>query len=94
MQVYAASPHRNEIQRRTSHNSSDRTALTINIVVIGNMNLNPGRSMTTSPGRWNKGTLLSHGQHRPATTIKVPSTMRSRFIDLFCRGHSAHQGIN
>ena len=32
----------------------ERTTLTINIVVIGKKNLNPGRSMTTSPGRWNK----------------------------------------
>ena len=37
--------------RRINHATIERTALTISIVVIGKKNLNPGRSMTMSPGR-------------------------------------------
>jgi hypothetical protein len=50
------------------------------IVVIGKKNLNPGWSMTMSPGRRNKCILLSHGQSRPAATNTVSNATRSRFI--------------
>jgi hypothetical protein len=66
--------------RRTSHTMIERTALTINIVVIGKKSLNPVRSMTMSPGRWNKCNLFSHGQASPATTSTLPSATRNRFI--------------
>lgn len=71
---------KSDIQRRISHATTDKTMLTISIVVIGNMNLNPGRSMTTSPGKWNNGTRLTHGQRRPATMNTAPTAMRKRFI--------------
>jgi hypothetical protein len=61
----------------------DNTALTISIVVIGKKNLNPGRSTTISPGKWNKLVLLSHGQSNPATMSAVPRIMRSRFISFY-----------
>jgi hypothetical protein len=36
---------------RITHAITEITALKINIVVIGKKNLNPGRSMTMSPGK-------------------------------------------
>ena len=44
-------PRRRVPYRRMNHAISETTALTISIVVIGKKNLNPGRSMTMSPGR-------------------------------------------
>ena len=37
--------------RLINHASNDSTALMISIVVTGKKNLNPGRSITTSPGK-------------------------------------------
>jgi hypothetical protein len=42
---------RDDHYRRINHAINETTALTISIVVIGKKNLNPGRSMTMSPGR-------------------------------------------
>jgi hypothetical protein len=50
------------------------------MVVRGNMNLNPGRSMMMSPGRWNKCIRLSQGQSRPAVIRTAPRAMRIRFM--------------
>src|SRR5208282_2340228 len=53
--------------------------LRISAVVIGKKNLNPGRSMTMSPGRWNRCSFLSHGQRSPAMRSKLPSRTNGRF---------------
>lgn len=57
------------------------TALMSNIVVIGKKNLNPGRSMTISPGRRNSGRRLIQDQARPSKTRLAPRVMSRRFMD-------------
>ena len=56
------------------------TALMSNIVVIGKKNLNPGRSMTISPGRRNSGRRLIQDQARPGKTRLAPYRLISPSI--------------
>src|SRR5256885_14382966 len=51
-----------------------------NMVVIGKKNLNPGRSMTISPGRRNSGRRLTQDQARPSKMRLAPRVMSRRFI--------------
>jgi hypothetical protein len=47
--------------------------LTFSVVMLGNMNLNLGRSMTISPDIWNNNCIsLSHGQSSPAVYKDSP----------------------
>ena len=57
-------------------------ALSNNIVVIGKKNLNPGRSMTMSPGNLNSGSVLTHDQERPSRIRIAPKPTSTRFIDV------------
>ncbi len=66
--------------RRISQAMIDTTALTSSMVVMGKKNLNPGRSMTISPGSLNRLVLLSHGQSNPAMMQNVPMVMSNRFM--------------
>src|SRR5438105_1854977 len=58
----------------------DMTALSSSRVVIGKKNLKPGRSMTISPGRRNRGSVLTHGQARPSRIRIAPRPTSKRFI--------------
>src|SRR6267143_6054548 len=65
---------------RRTHAMNEITALMSNIVVIGKKNLNPGRSMTMSPGRRNSGRRLTQDQARPRKMRLAPRVMSRRFI--------------
>src|SRR5262249_8524108 len=65
---------------RESHATIDTTALSSSIVVIGKKNLNPGRSMTISPGKRNRGSVLTHVHPRPSRMRMAPRPTSKRFI--------------
>lgn len=65
---------------RSSHAISDRTTLTMIMVVIGMKNLKPGLSTTMSPGRRPIGSFEIQGQAAPMATIIRPRTIRTRCI--------------
>jgi hypothetical protein len=58
------------------------SALMSSIVVSGKKNLNPGRSMTKSPGRRKSGSCLIQDQPRPRRMRLAPRTMSRRRNDL------------
>src|SRR5207237_7583291 len=68
------------IYLRRAHARIEITALMSNMVVIGKKNLNPGRSMTISPGRRNSGRRLTQDQARPSKMRLAPRVMSRRFI--------------
>jgi hypothetical protein len=64
------------------------TALMSNIVVIGRRNLNPGRSMTISPGRRNSGRPLIQDPARPSKMRLAPTVMsRTKINNLRVLGN-------
>ena len=48
------------------------------IVVTGAKSLNPGRSITKSPGSRPNGSFESQGHNTPAASISRPAPMRKR----------------
>ena len=59
---------------------SDTTTLITIMVVIGKNNLNPGRSITMSPGSLKNGRADSCRQNIPTSTMTMPMTMSARFM--------------
>jgi hypothetical protein len=55
-------------------------ALNNNIVVIGKKNLKPGRSMTISPGRRNRGNFRIQDQESPSRIRRAPKPISSLFM--------------
>jgi hypothetical protein len=71
------------IHFRSAQAIREITALMSNIVVIGKKNVNPGRLMTISPGRRNRGSRLIQDQVRPSPMITTPSAIRRRCMRGF-----------
>jgi hypothetical protein len=60
--------------------TNDTAALISSMLVSGKNTRRPGRSITKSPGRRNRGTRRSQGQQIPAMTQTRPIVRRARFI--------------
>src|SRR5207248_3557080 len=71
---------RGELHRRSTHAMAEIRALIRSIVVIGRKNLNPGRSMTMSPGSRKSGSRLTHDHPRPRRMRLTPRVTSGRFI--------------